>query len=152
MSYPCEIKKQAAQPTLSIRTRTSVQALPQLLGQAYGEICQYLDRLGEQPAGMPFAAYFNMDMQDLDVEIGFPVAHPLPGQGRVQSSEIPGGNVATCLYIGPYEACGPVYEAMAQYVKEHGFTPTGVAYEFYLNDPNAEPKQEPQTLFLLPLN
>ncbi len=40
MSYPCEIKEQPAQPTVSIRTRTSVQALPQVLGQAYGEIAQ----------------------------------------------------------------------------------------------------------------
>lgn len=151
MSYPCEIKEQPAQPTLSIRTRAAVQALPQLLGQSYGAIMQYLGQLGEQPAGMPFAAYFNMDMQDLDVEIGFPVAKRLPDQGSIKAGEIPGGHVATCLYIGPYEACGPAYEALGQYAREHNFTPTGVAYEFYLNDPSAEPKQEPQTLILYPL-
>ncbi len=90
MPYNCEIKEQAAQPTLSIRTHTSVQALPQVIGQVYGEIGQYLGRLGEQPAGMPYAAYFNQDMQDLDVEIGFPVTRPLPAHGRIQPGEIPG--------------------------------------------------------------
>ena len=42
MSYTCEIREQAAQPVLSIRTRTPVQELPQAFGRAYGEIALYL--------------------------------------------------------------------------------------------------------------
>ncbi len=151
MTYPCEIKEQPAQPTLSIRTQTSVQNMPQVLGQVFGEIAQYLGRLGEQPAGMPYTAYFNMDMQNLDVEIGFPVARPLPAQGQIQPSEIPGGQVATCLFVGPYDQLGLAYEALTKYATDQGFSPTGAAYEFYLNDPRQEPKQEPQTLILFPL-
>ena len=74
MSYKCELNEQATQPALSIRTRTPVQDIPQVLGKAYGAIAQYLGELGEQPVGPPFAAYYNMDMQNLDIEIGFPAA------------------------------------------------------------------------------
>jgi hypothetical protein len=40
MSYKCEVKEQPTQLTLSIRTRTSVQDLAQVLGKAYGAIAQ----------------------------------------------------------------------------------------------------------------
>ena len=77
MSYHCEVKEQPVQKTLSIRTRAAVQDLPQVFGEGYGAIAQYLGELGEQPIGPPFAAYYNMDMDNLDVEFGFPVARPL---------------------------------------------------------------------------
>ncbi|MEE8568429.1 MAG: hypothetical protein V3S81_07445, partial [Anaerolineales bacterium] len=70
MSYKCEVVEQPPQPTLSIRTTTHVKDLPQELGKAYGAIDQYLGQLGEQPTGAPYTAYFNMDMSNLEVEIG----------------------------------------------------------------------------------
>jgi effector-binding domain-containing protein len=101
MPYNCELKQQPAQPTLKVRTRAAVQDLPQLFGKSYGAIMQYLGELGEQPAGMPFAAYHNMDMQNLDIKIGFPVARKIPGKGEIRASEFPGGKFASVLHIGP---------------------------------------------------
>ncbi len=151
MSYQCEIVERPAQPALTIRTRTSVQDLAQLSGQAFGAVAQYLGELGEYPAGAPFAAYYNMDMQNLDVELGFPVTRPLPGKGEIQASEIPGGRLATVVHTGPYSECGPAYEALAQFIKEHGYEATGVAYEAYLNDPTQTPPEQLQTQVIFPL-
>jgi hypothetical protein len=67
MNYQCELLDRSVQPTLAIRTRTAVQNLPQVLGQAYSAIMQYAGPLGAQPCGAPFVAYHNMDMKDLDV-------------------------------------------------------------------------------------
>ena len=55
MNFQCEIKEQDAQPVLSIRARTPIDGLPQLLGESYGKIAGYLAELGEEPAGAPFA-------------------------------------------------------------------------------------------------
>ncbi len=151
MSYVCDVKEQAAQPTLAVRTRVSVQELPQALGQTYGAIAQYLGEQGACPAGPPFVAYYNMDMDDLDVEIGFPVAKALPGRDEIQAGEIPGGKMATCLYTGPYEGIEPAYEALSQFVAENGHEPTGVAYEMYLSDPDETAPQDLQTQILFPL-
>ncbi len=151
MDFHCEIKEQPAQPTLSIRCRTSVQGLPQLLGEAYGRIAAYLAGSGETPAGAPFTAYYNMDMQDLDVEIGFPVSKSLAGKDDIQASEIPGGKLAFALHTGPYSECGLAYEALTQFVKEQGFEATGAAYEFYLNDPQETPQAQLQTQIVFPL-
>jgi effector-binding domain-containing protein len=152
MSYTCEVKEQAAQPALAIRTRSAVEHLPEVLGQAYGQIFTYLGELGEGPAGAPYMGYYNMDMQDLDVEIGVPVNRALPGKEAVQSKQLPGGKVVTCLYIGPYHEMRPAYDAINQYIQEHGLLPTGVVYEIYISDPSQTPPQELQTLIVFPLN
>ena len=64
-------------------------------------------------------AYYNMDMQDLDIEAGFPVSRGLSGKGDIQTGEIPGGKVATCLYTGPYSDIEPAYNALSQWMKEN---------------------------------
>jgi len=151
MISECEIIEQPAQPTLSIRTRAAVQELPQVLGNGYGAIMQYLGELGADPSGHPFVIYYNLDMQNLDVELGFPVSQPLPGKGEIHAARMEAGKVATCLYIGPYSDCGPAYEELAQFVKDKGFEGTGVAIEYYLNDPSQPPYEEAQTRIALPL-
>lgn len=91
MSYNFELIEETVKPVLSIRTRTSVGNLPQELGKAFTGIIEYLNQLGEQPADAAFAAYYNMDMEDLDIEMGFPVSKSLPGKGEINAGEIPGG-------------------------------------------------------------
>lgn len=151
MSYQCETKQQPLQPVLAIRTRTAVQGLPQVLGQAYGRIMQYMGELGEAQAGEPYVAYYNMDMADLDIEVGIPVARTLTGKDEVLAKEIPAGLVATCVYTGPYHEISPAYEALGQWMEANGFHPSGVAYEYYLNDPMDTPPQELQTRIVFPL-
>ena len=151
MSYKCEIKELSLKPALSIRARTPVQELPQVLERAYGAIAQYLGELGEQPAGPPYAAYYNMDMQNLDVEIGFPVSYKLSGKGDIQPSEIPRGKAAACLYTGPYSEIEPVYHALSKWINDNGYEVSGVAYEMYLNDPRDTPPEELKTQILFPL-
>ncbi|MDH7578975.1 MAG: GyrI-like domain-containing protein [Bacillota bacterium] len=151
MDYNFEVSEQPAQPVLSVRTTTAVADLPRKLGQAYGAIINYLNELGEKPLEAAFAAYYNMDMENLDVEMGFPVAKPLAGRGEIKAGEIPAGKQVSCLYKGPYNEMGPVYNAMMQWIKENGYTPTGVAYEFYYNSPADVPESELLTKVVFPL-
>jgi effector-binding domain-containing protein len=151
MEYQCELLDRRAQPTLAIRTRAPVQSLPQVVGQAYGVIMQYAGRLGLQPSGAPFVAYYNMDMADLDMEIGFPFGQKVAGKGEILAGEIPGGKAAACLHVGPYDQVGAAYEALQKWMEANGYVPTGVAYEFYLNDPQATPPAELQTQVVFPL-
>jgi effector-binding domain-containing protein len=151
MSYHCQAIDRSVQPVLSVRTNVSIESLPDAMGKAYGDIMRYLGELGEYPAGAPFAAYYNMDMQNLDVEIGFPVSRELPGKSQIQAGEIPGGSAATCIYTGPYKDCAPAYKALSAWIKENGYEASGVAYEFYLNDPGQVPPEELQMQILFPL-
>ncbi|MCX5780858.1 MAG: GyrI-like domain-containing protein, partial [Firmicutes bacterium] len=142
MDYQFEVSEPSAQSTLAIRTRTPAANLPQELGKAYGAIYQYLLEIGQKPTGAAYAAYYNMDMQDLDVEMGFIVEKPIEGRGEIKASEIPGDKQVSCMYKGPYNQMEPVYKAMMEWMAVNQYIPTGVAYELYFNDPSQVPESE----------
>lgn len=135
MSLKFEVTEQAGQSVLSVRKRLNAAKLPQELGKAYGAIMGYLGELRASPSGPAFAAYYNMDMEDLDVEMGFLVSSPVAGKGDVALSSIPAGRQASTMHKGPYEDMKPVYEGLTAWISENGYTPTGVVYEFYYNSP-----------------
>lgn len=151
MFTTCEIKQLPAQPALSVRGRAAVQNLPVLIGQTCERLIGHMQALGEAPSGDLFVTYYNMDMQNLDVEIGFTLSKPLPGKEDIQSVMIPAGLAATCTYTGPYEKMAPAYEALNACIKENGREATGIAYEYYLNGPPETPPEEYQTRIVLPL-
>lgn len=137
MEYNCKIIELDDQPVITVRRTNPVENLPAFFGEVYGMMAHYLGELGEKPTGMPFAAYYNMDMSALDVEAGFPVASELPGKGEIKSGKIPAGKFAVVTYVGAYDKIGPeAYEALSDFVKQQGYEDTGIAYEYYLNDPN----------------
>ena len=151
MAPKCEIRDRQPQSALAIRTRSAVEGLPAVMGEAFGAIAQYLGQIGEAPAGPPFARYHNMDMADLDIEIGFPTSRALPESDRIQTVLIPGGPAGEYLHIGPYGEIGPAYDALSKFVAEQGRTPGGAPFEFYLNDPEATPPEQLQILIVFPL-
>lgn len=142
MSYQFELEDKPAQPTITIRTRTAVENLPQVLGQAYESIIDYLSQIGVQPSGAPYVGFFNMDMQDLDIECGLPILQPVKGNNEIKPGEIPAGKQVSCLYKGPYSQIEPAYNAIMEWVPANGYTSTGVCYEFYLNNPAETPENE----------
>lgn len=151
MYTPCEIKQFPIQPVLSVRTRTAVQNLPVLIGQTCDQIVQYLQTLGETPCGDLFVAYYNLDMQNLDVEVGFTLSRPVLGTKDLIAGTIPEGMAATCVYTGPYENMIPAYDALTAFIKEKGLEAAGISYEYYLNGPPETPPEGYQTRIVLPL-
>jgi effector-binding domain-containing protein len=148
--YPCEIQEQPARPTLSIRFRSPVGELAQHFGRIYTAIGQYVEEAGGEHAGPAFATYYNMDMDDLDVEAGFPVAKALPAKGEIQAGEIPGGMFAICHYTGPYAEITSAYEALTQFAGGKGYAPAGTAYEWYFDGPDV-PEQDHRTDVAFPV-
>ncbi|MEQ8235313.1 MAG: GyrI-like domain-containing protein [Syntrophomonadaceae bacterium] len=151
MDYQFEVTTPDAIPTLSIRTRASVEKLPQEMGRIFGQIYQYLMEIGERPGNAAYSGYYNMDMSDLDVEIGWVLEKPLPGRGDIMATEIPGGKQVSCMYKGPYNKMEPTYQAMTAWMAANNYTPTGVAYEFYYNDPSMVPVSELLTKIVFPV-
>ncbi|MFX0030203.1 MAG: GyrI-like domain-containing protein [Candidatus Hermodarchaeota archaeon] len=151
MSYKCELLERQAQRALSIRTKTSIQQLPQLIGKTYMKIMQYLGDQGVDPASAPFVGYFNLDMQDLDIEIGIPISKELPEKDEMKLSKIPAGKYVGCIYTGPYDKIQPAYDVLTQWIEKNGYEASGIAYELYIDDPGVTPPEELKTqiLFLL---
>jgi effector-binding domain-containing protein len=142
VAWNFELKALASRPTLSKRLMTSMMQLPQVIGTTYMDICNYLARIGEAVTEAPFSAYHNMDMANLDVEIGFPLGHPVPGEGELKAGEIQAGQFATCLYKGKYSDMEPMYGELIQWIASNNLEPAGACYEFYLNSPDEVPESE----------
>ncbi len=151
MDYKFEVSEPGAQPALAIRTRTPVTNIGQVMGQAFGKVYQCIMETGAKPGNCAFSAYYNMDMNDLDVDIGFVMAEPAPGRGEVHAMEIPGGKQVSCMYIGPYDQMEPAYAAMNEWMAANNYIPTGIAYEFYYNDPSMVPPSELLTKIMFPV-
>jgi effector-binding domain-containing protein len=151
MNAQCQIETRPAQPTVSVRTRTPVSEMAAIIGPLYGRIMAYVGEMGATPTGAPFVAYYNMDMADLDIEVGFPVDRALPSRGDLAAGVLPAGDYATCMHIGPYDQVGPAYNALTEFVQQQGRTPTGVAYEYYFNSPQDTAPEQLQTLVVFPL-
>ena len=142
MAFIMQIIETMEQPVLSIRATTSIENLPKIVGPAYGEIVGYIMAQGGEALGPAFIAYYNMDMNNLDIEIGFPVATALPGNDKIQAGVIPAGKKASTFHKGAYGDVGPAYQALSEFLGKSGFEATGVAYEYYYNSPEEVPESE----------
>ena len=136
---------------MSIRKRTTLTELPNIIGNSYHRIAGYLAELGEQPADVPFTAYYNMDMRNLDVEMGFPVAGPLPGKGDIKAGRIQQGKIVSCMYKGFYSGMEAVYNEIFKWIAEKGYQQAGVCYEYYYNSPGEVAESELLTRIVIPL-
>jgi effector-binding domain-containing protein len=151
MIFDLKVEEQAVQPVLSIRTRTSIENLPAIIGECYAKIANYMAELGEQPQYAPYTAYYNLDMQDMDIEIGFPVTKPFPEKDGINAGQIPPGKIVSCLYKGAYSEMEAPYKEIMQWIADKGYEPTGVYYEFYYNSPADVPVSELLTRIVIPL-
>jgi effector-binding domain-containing protein len=126
-------------------------SLPKVLGNAFEKIEARLKELGEEPAGAPFVAYYNMNMFNLDIEIGFPVKRTLDGNEEIRAGTQPAGKYAITMHQGPYSKIRPAYNTLTKKVKDEGYQASGVAYEYYLNDPMNTKANDLLTQVVFPL-
>ena len=151
MTQTCERVHREGMSSVVIRTRCSVDQLPSVIGPAYQRIGGFLGSQGLTPSGPPYVGYHNEDMQDLEIEIGFPIQGPFEPEGEFEEGALPDGEYASTLHIGPYSDFEQSYSRLSTWLKEKSLVPLGPCYEVYLNDPADTPEQSLQTLILFPL-
>ena len=148
--------------TLTIRTTTPASKLPEIIGTSYSKIMEYMSRLNVEPMEEPFVAYYNMDMENLDVEIGFVVLSMPEGhqdgdddnndnEDGIKFNIIPPGREISCMYKGPYAESAEAYDKLLEFAEQMGVEVTGTAYEYYYNSPAEVPESELLTKIVFPL-
>lgn len=142
--------EQPEQHVLSVRTTVHIKDLPTVIGQAYGKIAAFLAQNNELMADIPFVCYNNMDMENLDVEMGFPVAKPLSGNDEIKHGIIPSQKVITSIHMGAYQDSEPLYIEMGKWLADNGYEAKGPVYEYYMNDPY-RPENELLTKIVMPV-
>jgi effector-binding domain-containing protein len=146
-----EVMKRAKQPILSIKTTTNMEKLPILIGESYKKIENYLKEINEFPGDIPFIRYFNMDMENLEVEIGFPVYKELAGKGDIKSSYLPEMKAVYTMYQGVYQEMGPSYDEVMKWIEEKNLNTDGTFLEYYYNSPEEVSEDKLLTAIIMPL-
>ena len=115
-----KLEQRVEQPYAAIRKQVSIPFGP-LLSPMWDEVHAWLVSRNLTPAGAPFIRYLTTDMETkLDIEVGFPVAAAVTGDGRISAGILPAGRYAVLEYTGPYEGDG-VFKAnvaMMEWAKE----------------------------------
>lgn len=142
MNYKFEIKTMNSHDALTIRTNTDITELKTVLATSYNKILRYLGENGEFPYGFPFIIYHNNDMDNLDIEVGFPVNAKFLGDEDIHMSHTPGGHILSCVHVGSYDNIELTYKALTEALHKYDYHPTGSAYEIYLNDPSDTPAND----------
>ena len=153
MNSRVEVVTRQVQPTIAVRTIVPMDQLDvgALFGAALGRLFPYLGQHGLAPSGAPYARYAEFGPDRADVEIGVPLAEPPPGlpplaaDDEIGATELPGGELATYLHVGPYPDLGQAYQAIESWFAESGRTPGGAPWESYVVGPD-QVGQDPSRL------
>jgi len=123
MAAEPEIVQRSEQPYLAIRAFVTLQTLGQVLPSLHPEVAGWLGARGIVPAGAPFCRYDVIDMdRQLEIEVGFPVAAPVPGDGRVQEGVLPAGQYVTAWHTGHPSGLAEATGALLDWAAQQGLT------------------------------
>jgi len=137
--------------TLTIRKTINFMAeFSEFAGYSFDKITKYLDNLNELPGGAPIVCFHNMDLESLDVEIGFPVANHLGGKDDIGANTLPSQKVVSSIDLGPYEKQDATLEELFAWIQSNGYETQGKIYYKYLND-TERPESELLTKMILPI-
>ncbi len=104
----------------TVRAIVAPDDLPAFMADALGMVAIALDRCGIRPSGPPFARYYSMSADGLDVAAGFPVAEPFLGAGVVHPGVLPAGEAAVATHVGGFAGLEAAWQALRRAVDTLG--------------------------------
>jgi effector-binding domain-containing protein len=144
-----KLEDRKEQPYVGIRTLATIPELPTVIPQLHSEVIAWLGKQGLSPSGAPFIRYHVINMESkMDIELGWPVASALSGDGRISGGVLPAGRYATLVYTGIMNGM-KANKALLDWGAEKGLVwdiyeaengdGFGARLECYLTDPKDEP-------------
>lgn len=145
-----EIEQRSEQQYVAIRTTAAMGQIGEAAAPLIGEVFGWLASHGIEPSGPPLFRYLAIDMEnELELDVGVPVAQRVPADGRVRARSLPAGTYVTAMYTGPYDGVMDATSELLAWAEQQGVVwdsePTtngeawGARVEFYLTDPEEEP-------------
>ncbi|HJP74442.1 MAG TPA: GyrI-like domain-containing protein [Pseudonocardiaceae bacterium] len=122
-------------PTAVVAATTSWAEFPTIWRPMLDEVWGFLR--GQAPAGLYQDGHNVMLYQDdvPNIEIGVQVTGPFEPFGRVVTSTLPGGLVATATHTGPIAEIGDTHQAVRTWSEANGYRLGGPHWEIY-GDPD----------------
>ncbi len=151
MAFDFKIETSQAQPTMVVRTVSNLAGIVDVLTKAFSQIPAYLAGKNAEIIDAPFAVYYNMDFEKLEIEAGFVISGSVDENDDFVVGEISGGDKATCMYKGSYSSISAAYDELAEWIEKQGRKAVGHCYEYYYNSPREVEESELLTKIVMPL-
>ncbi|WP_221349447.1 MerR family transcriptional regulator [Streptomyces beigongshangae] len=115
-------------------------AHPDVLGWYAGAMAE-LDAAVREPAGPAGGLYDNALFSEGrgHVLAHVPITAPVPGVGRVRSTELPGAELAVAVHTGTHDTIDVTYGELGRWVADHTLAVAGPVRETYLVGPRDTP-------------
>lgn len=151
MVYDVMIKEEPDEKVATIRRRITPDRIPQVIPDAFQRLMDAVGPAG-YGEGMPGIVMHEMRPAEVaDVEVFMPVAEGFEPPAGIEVTTLPGGTMAATVHTGPYDESGPAYEALAEWIDEHGKQVVGPPREHYVNDPNVVGREQAETEIEFPV-
>jgi len=138
MDYEISVRDVPSQWIVSVRRQMTVPELPAFFGEAYGRIFTRLADLDVEAVAPPFAIYHQFGPGEVDAEAGVPVGRRVSATAPLKVRKLAATTVARTVHVGPYEELGQAYEALTDWIADHGRQAAGPVRERYLNGPGED--------------
>jgi effector-binding domain-containing protein len=139
MAYQIQVREVSSQPALSIRAVVHTLELVRFFDEATSEIRTYLNRAGVRAVGPPRSLWHSAPGEipdSSDIETCLPIEHPVPSSGRMRSAVLPAGLQAFTVHYGAYDEMVNAFDAVWQWIQEHGYEMVGPPCDVVLVGPN----------------
>jgi effector-binding domain-containing protein len=138
--------------TAHVRKRVRMAEISKEMATLLPAVMNHVRAQGVQPAGPPYSRYWSMPGEEIDIEVGFPVARPLPETDTIKAGKLPGGRTISTWHVGPYHEMGRTWQSAMAWMNENKLTGRGAPWEVYWTDPGLEPDSSKwRTQILLPV-
>jgi AraC family transcriptional regulator len=157
-----EEKPEPAEPEMSIK-KTMPATVVYLekkgpykeTGKAMDELFALMKKKNIEFAGAPMGMYYDdpekVKPEETKYEVMCPFKGEFAGDDELKVKEIPSQEIASTIYVGPYDMCGPTYKKLFGWMAEKKLVPAGAVIEKYLNDPKKVKPEELKTEICVPV-
>lgn len=123
-------------PAAVVRETVPMSELTAFFDRVFDAVMTAVQEQQVAIAGPPFAMYFGMPSDTVEIAAGFPTASlTSETAGGVVPFELPGGRAVQLLHVGSYEDLGEAYGRVTAWMGEQGLTPADAMWETYLSEP-----------------
>ena len=151
MPYDVTIKEEPDELVASIRTRIRPERIGEVIPDAFERLMACVGPVGYGD-GMPGIVMHEIREPEVaDIEVFMPVAGRFDPPEGVEVTTLHGGTMAAVVHTGPYDASRAAYEALTEWIDEHGRQILGPPREHYLNDPHVVGMDRAETEIEVPV-
>ncbi len=121
----------------AIRSVVAAEDVPEFMADALGMVAGALRDAGIAPVGPPFARYFSLGADGLEIAAGFPVARAFHAAGVVGPAVLPSGPVAVATFRGSFDGIEAAWAVLRRGIVEAGRVPGDDPWEAYVVGPGS---------------